>query len=85
MCAAQPVMTVRRARALRRHTCDRKDRLGQRAARDLATTIRADTGDAVSAYRCPFCRSWHVGKTPSVGALSDIGRAIRTLAQFDDA
>jgi hypothetical protein len=56
--------------------CTRKARLGMRTAQRLARWKRVE-GHEVSAYRCPFCGSWHVGHVPSVEGLEQLARAIR--------
>lgn len=52
-------------RLQRRKACAGKVRHGsQEEATAHAIHLRRKDGDRVRAYRCPFCRSWHVGHTP---------------------
>lgn len=69
-------MTPAEADAIRDHACTRKHRLGL----DAASRVAADT-PGLAKYRCPFCRSWHVGHVPSLDALQQIAAAIRVLSQ----
>lgn len=66
-------------KALRRRVCGSKPRLGVTAAHRLAEQRRR-LGDDVSAYRCVFCRRWHVGPVPSMDTIEALARVIRGLA-----
>lgn len=58
------------------HACTRKRAVDRRTALRTARKMRAE-GEAVSAYRCPFCDAWHVGHVPSLDGLEDLAHAIR--------
>lgn len=64
--------------AVRERTCTRKLRRSERDARSFAVKLRA-SGVAVSPYRCPFCRGWHVGHPPSMETVELLARVIRGL------
>lgn len=41
-----------------------KDRLTRRQARQIARRMRMKRGGQAQAYKCEFCRGWHVGNRP---------------------
>ena len=44
--------------------CITKDRLTRRQASQIARRMRSTRGKPLQAYKCPVCRSWHVGNRP---------------------
>lgn len=66
-----------------RENCRRKRRYHsqQQAQRSLARRRKADPGavEGVVAYRCCFCRGWHLGHVPSVDTLEQIALEVRGL------
>lgn len=54
-------------RVQRRKQCGDKKRLGKDEAQNLARKMRGEQvwrAGHITAYRCPYCSSWHVGHTP---------------------
>ena len=41
--------------------CTGKDRLTRGQAKKIARRMRMKRGGAAQAYKCEFCRCWHVG------------------------
>lgn len=73
---------MRRPGETHRDACERKR--GYRVQQDAAAVLVRMTAqgldvDGVTAYRCPFCRRWHLGHVPSVESLEAIAREIRGL------
>lgn len=66
--------------------CDGKHPYGRKTAREIAARMRAQDGEDVCAYRCPWGRTahWHVGHTPSVERLERIAAAIRNRTNEGD-
>lgn len=60
--------------------CAGKIRYGVQLSHTIAERLRA-RGRAVTAYRCPWCGSWHLGHVPSIDRLREIADAIRARAQ----
>ena len=44
---------------------------------------QGSTGETMTAYRCPFCRRFHLGRPPSMETLEAIARRIRGLPSAD--
>lgn len=65
--------------ALKRRVCGTKPAVGVKVAHRHAERLR-DLGDDVSAYRCVFCRWWHVGPAPSMETIHELALVIRGLA-----
>ena len=65
--------------ALRQRVCGAKPAFGVKAAHRHAEQLRR-AGQDVSAYRCVFCRRWHVGPAPSMETIEALARVIRGLA-----
>ena len=45
--------------------CDGKDGMTPARAKNVAKSMRS-RGARAQAYRCAFCRQWHVGTTPKL-------------------
>jgi hypothetical protein len=46
----------------KRRACGEKQRYAdEREALEAAYFVRLHSGERLSAYRCPFCRYWHLG------------------------
>jgi hypothetical protein len=43
-------------------TCERKDQLSYQRAKKLAKRVRRYREEVVEAYRCPYCKRWHIGQ-----------------------
>lgn len=72
------------AEQIRADVCgDKVAHVGPKDARDHAARMRAKGGPC-SAYRCPFCGSWHVGHPPSVEGMKAIARVIRGLKPYPE-
>lgn len=63
---------------LRQRVCGAKPAFGVKAAHRHAEQLRR-AGQDVSAYRCVFCRCWHVGPVPSMETIEALARVIRGL------
>lgn len=58
--------------------CTGKVRRTADNARASAAHMRVRDGDRrVSAYRCPWCGSWHVGHQPDMRTVERMARVIR--------
>lgn len=73
---------MRRPGESHRAACERKRRY--RVQQDATAvldrmTAQGEPVDGVTAYRCPFCRGWHLGHVPSVEGLEALAREIRGL------
>lgn len=78
-------MTHDQALRIKAKACDGKVRFGhpdtaRAAAADVERDHPGNDGHPASAYRCSFCRRWHVGHVPSIEGLQGIADAIRVLA-----
>ena len=56
--------------------CTRHQKMGEQAAKRNAEA-RRESGDPVSAFRCPFCLEWHVGHGPSLTTMQEVALALR--------
>lgn len=45
-------------------SCATKDRMTRSVARSVAKRMRANHNSPLMAYKCEFCRGWHVGNRP---------------------
>lgn len=75
------MMSVEQAKEVRHYCCERKNRYSHREQALEDSTVKK----GAHAYRCPFCRGWHVGRVASIESLERIAEAIRVLAQADAA
>jgi hypothetical protein len=65
---------------LRESVCGHKQKHDHpKAARAHARSLEWNKHEHVTPYRCPFCKSWHVGHPPSMKTVEKIALAIRGL------
>lgn len=51
--------------------CGDKVRYGGGRAKARLPLVQAKFGPALQAYRCRFCRWWHIGRRPRAGARTE--------------
>ena len=72
-------MTPTEAADIRDRACKDKKWYFPAQANAIVEERNAETPGVYAKYRCPFCRTYHVGHVMSVAAMQDMATAIRVL------